>query len=193
MNNGSVNKKRLVIRLVLLALLVVLCFLLYYYGKQHEILLDNKTAEIVGQTYEAAELVRITINGDASKPTVLNAKERTLVKVTGPRYTIKVEIVDKVADRVIKTEERVFNFGKTSSLMISIPAVAEKHRMYIFPCPGPWSRLRLLHPKHHRLRRRRRQKEPPGRKWRPLRSQTELFQQQRDIKKAALRRRPFSI
>ena len=46
MNNGSVNKKRLVIRLVLLALLVVLCFLLYYYGKQHEILLDNKPAEI---------------------------------------------------------------------------------------------------------------------------------------------------
>ena len=136
MNNGSVNKKRLVIRLVLLALLVVLCFLLYYYGKQHEILLDNKTAEIGGQTYEAAELVRITINGDASKPTVLNAKERTLVKVTGPRHTIKVEIVDKVADRVIKTEERVFNFGKTSSLMISIPAVAEKVQDVYLPLPG---------------------------------------------------------
>ncbi|MDD3673813.1 MAG: hypothetical protein PHG70_09880, partial [Synergistaceae bacterium] len=68
MNNGSVNKKRLVIRLILLALLVVLCFLLYYYGKEHEILLDNKTVEINGQSYKAVEFVRITINEDAEKP-----------------------------------------------------------------------------------------------------------------------------
>lgn len=136
MNNGSVNKKRLVIRLILLALLVLLCFFLYYYGKQHEILLDNKTVEINGQSYEAAEFVRITVNGDAAKPIELYAKERDLVKVSGPRHTIKVEIVDEDSDKVIKTEERDFNFGKISSLMISIPAVAEKAPDVYLPLPG---------------------------------------------------------
>jgi len=136
MNNGSVNKKRLVIRLVLLALLVLLCFFLYYYGKEHEILLDNKTVEINGQSYEAAEFVRITVNGDAAKPIELYAKERGLVKVSGPRHTIKVEIVDEDSDKVIKTEERVFDIGKTSSLMISIPAVAEKALDVYLPLPG---------------------------------------------------------
>lgn len=135
MNNGSVNKKRLVIRLVLLVLLVLLCFFLYYYGKEHEILLDNKTVEINGQSYEAAEFVRITINGDTGKAIELYAKERDLVKVNGPKHTIKVEIVDEDTDKVIKTEERVFNFGKISSLMISIPAVAEKAPDVYLPLP----------------------------------------------------------
>lgn len=136
MNNGSVNKKRLVIRLVLLSLLIVFGFFLYYYGKEHEILLDNKTVEINGKSYEAAEFVRITINGDAGKAIELYAKERDVVKVTGPNHTIKVEIVDEDSDKVIKTEERDFNFGKTSSLMISIPAVAEKAPDVYLPLPG---------------------------------------------------------
>ena len=101
MNNGSVNKKRLVIRLVLLSLLIVIGFFLYYYGKEHEILLDNKTVEINGKSYEAAEFVRITINGDAGKAIELYAKERDVVKVTGPNHTIKVEIVDEDSDKVI--------------------------------------------------------------------------------------------
>ena len=136
MNNGSVNKKRLVIRLVLLSLLIVIGFFLYYYGKEHEILLDNKTVEINGKSYEAAEFVRITINGDAGKAIELYAKERDVVKVTGPNHTIKVEIVDEDSDKVIKTEERVFNFGRTSSLMISVPAVAEKAAEVYLPLPG---------------------------------------------------------
>lgn len=136
MNNGSVNKKRLVIRLILLALLVVLCFLLYYYGKEHEILLDNKTVEINGQSYKAVEFVRITINEDAEKPIELYGKERDVVKVSGPSHRIKVEIVDEDSDKVIKTEERDFNFGKISSLMISIPAVAEKAPDVYLPLPG---------------------------------------------------------
>lgn len=136
MNNGSVNKKRLVIRLVLLSFLIVFGFFLYYYGKEHEILLDNKTVEINGKNYEAAEFVRITVNGDAAKQIELYAKERDLVKVTGPKHTIKVEIVDEDSDKVIKTEERVFNFGKTSSLMISVPAVAEKAPDVYLPLPG---------------------------------------------------------
>ena len=42
----NVNKKRLVIRVVLLALIVAFGFLLFYIGKQHEVVLDNKEVEI---------------------------------------------------------------------------------------------------------------------------------------------------
>jgi len=136
MNNGTVNKKRLVIRLVLLALLVALGFLLYYYGKEHEVLLDNKTVNIGGQTYEAAEFVRITVNGDTDKQIELYAKERDMVKVTGPRHTIKVEIVDEDSDEVLRTEERVLDLGKASSVMISVPAVAEKAPDVYLPLPA---------------------------------------------------------
>ncbi len=50
---------------------------------RHEILLDNKTVEINGQSYKAVEFVRITINEDAEKPIELYGKERDVVKVSG--------------------------------------------------------------------------------------------------------------
>ncbi len=136
MNNGPVNKKRRLIRLVLVFALIIMGFLLYYYGKEHEILFDNKTVEINGQSYEAAEFVRITVNGDEMKALELYSNERDLVKVTGPKHAVKVEIIDENTDKVIKSEERIFNFGKTSSLMISVPAVAEKAQDVYLPLPG---------------------------------------------------------
>lgn len=125
MNNGSVNKKRLVIRLVLLALLVLLCFFLYYYGKEHEILLDNKTVEINGQSYAEAEYMLVIINGDEENSTELYPGDRDVVKLTGPKQTIKVQIVDENTEEVKKEVERTFNFGRTPMLMISLPALAE--------------------------------------------------------------------
>lgn len=136
MNNGVVNKKRLVIRLILFSLLIVLSFVLFYFGKEHEILFDNKTVDIDGKTYEAAKYVRVTVDGDENGSLELSAKDRDMVKVKGPKHTIKVEIVDEDTEKVIKTEERVFNFGRTSSFMISVPAVAEKASDVYLPLPG---------------------------------------------------------
>lgn len=136
MNTGAVNKKRLVIRLILFSLLIVLAFLLYYFGKEHEIFLDNKTVDINGKTYEAVKYSRVTVNGDEKGSIELSAEDRDLVKVSGPKHTIKVEIVDEDTEKVIKTEERVFNFGRTSSLMISVPAIAEKAADVYLPLPG---------------------------------------------------------
>ena len=53
----NVNKKRLVIRVVLLALIVAFGFLLFYIGKQHEVLLDNKEVEIAGYDLFGGEML----------------------------------------------------------------------------------------------------------------------------------------
>ena len=136
MESKSANKKRRVIRLILVFALIMIGFLLYYYGKEHEILLDNKTVEINGRSYEAAEFARITVNGDEMKALELYSNERNLVKVAGPKHTFKVEIVDENTEKVIKSEERTFNFGRTSSFMISVPALAEKAQDVYLPLPG---------------------------------------------------------
>lgn len=146
MHIGAVNKKRLVIRLILFFLLVVLSFVLFYFGKEHEILFDNKTVDIDGKSYEAIKYVRVTVNGDEKGSLELAAEDRDMVKVRGPKHTIKVEIVDEDTEKVIKTEERVFNFGKTSSLMISVPAVAEKAAEVYLPLPGNESESPLPDP-----------------------------------------------
>lgn len=140
MKIGAVNKKRLVIRLGLLSVVVAIGFLLFCLGKEHEILLDNKTAEIGGTQYQAAQYVKITINGDEKNSIELYSDERDVVKLSGPAHSVKVEIIDEDTEEVIKSAEKNFNFGRTSSLMISIPAIAENAPDVYLPLPGTMAR-----------------------------------------------------
>jgi|LSQX01.2.fsa_nt_gb hypothetical protein len=130
------NKKRLVIRVVLFFALILLCFALFYAGKEHEIILDNKVAEIEGTIYQPVAFARVTVDGNLRKPIKLNSGERSVVKPVGRNHIIKVEMVDEKTEKVIKSVERKFNFGKISKLMISIPALLEDKPDIYLPLPG---------------------------------------------------------
>lgn len=137
----EVNKKRLVIRVALLVLLIALGFGLRYIGKQHEVLLDNRTAEIDGKSYEQAEYMRIVVNGDEENYIEFYAEDRDVVKLDGPSHKIKVTIMDEDSEQVIKTAEREFNFGTKSAFMISLPALADSAPNVYLPLPGSQQEL----------------------------------------------------
>lgn len=131
-----INKKRLVIRLVLLALIILLGFGLYYIGKEHEILIDNKDVEIAGTSYEAAEYLVVTVNGDEENTIELYKDERDEIRVSGPKHKIKVDILDEDTEEVLKSNEMQFNFGRKNKLMISLPALAEGAPDVYLPHPS---------------------------------------------------------
>ena len=54
----NVNKRRLVIRIALVVLLDLLCFGLYYIGKEHDVYVDNKTVTIDGKEYQEIDTSR---------------------------------------------------------------------------------------------------------------------------------------
>lgn len=132
----QVNKKRLVIRIVLLVLIIASGFGLYYIGKQHEVLLDNKTAEIDGKSYEQAEYMRVVVDGDEENYIEFYAEDRDVVKLDGPSHKIKVTIMDEDSEKVIKTVEREFNLGTQTALMVSLPALAENAPNVYLPLPN---------------------------------------------------------
>ncbi|MCE5201077.1 MAG: hypothetical protein LLF78_00990 [Synergistaceae bacterium] len=134
----NVNRKRLVIRLILIILLVVLGFGLYYIGKEHEVLLDNKTVDIGGKSYEAAKFMVVTVDGKEDKSIELYADDRDVVKVSGPSHKIKVDIVNEDTEQVIKSVERSFNFGTDPKVMISLPALAEDAPDVYLPLPAAY-------------------------------------------------------
>lgn len=136
MSFENINKKRLVIRIALLALIVAFGFFLFYIGKQHEVLLDNKEVEISGKTYTPAEYMVVTINGDEENTLEFYPDDRDVAKLNGPSHTIKVQIVNEETEEVIKTVERSFNFGRTGNLMISLPALAEDAPDVYLPLPN---------------------------------------------------------
>jgi len=135
MTLGDIDRKRFVIRLSLVVFLVALGFGLYYIGKEHEILLDNKTADIGGKTYEAAKYMIVTVDGKEDRSIELYEDDRDIVKVSGPNHKIKVDIVDEETEQVIKTAERSFNFKTAPRLMISMPALAEGATDVCLPLP----------------------------------------------------------
>ena len=110
----NVNKRRLVIRIALVVLLVLLCFGLYYIGKEHDVYVDN---------------------GDEKDSVEYFAGDRDVLKLQGPNHTLKIIVMDEDTEEVIKTVERKLSLGTIPAIMVSMPAIAEEAENIELPLP----------------------------------------------------------
>lgn len=118
-------------RALALILLVALGVWLFYVGREHQVLLDNKAIELEGTTFKALQEVRVSVNG--AEPVELYPRDRDMVKVVGPAFSLRVEIEDPGSDvELVEREVRV-GFGK--DLMLSFPLMAAS-RDFILPPPA---------------------------------------------------------
>ncbi len=131
----NVNKRRLVIRIALVVLLVLLCFGLYYIGKEHDVYVDNKTVTIDGKEYREIEYLALVIDGDEDGSVEYFAGDRDVVKLQGPNHTIKIIVMDEDSEEVIKTVERKLSLGTVPAIMVSMPAIAEEAENAELPLP----------------------------------------------------------
>ena len=132
---AEVNKRRLVIRIALVALLVLLCFVLNYIGKEHDVYIDNKTVMIDGTEYKEMDYIAVSFDGEDDDAVEYFAGDRDIVKLQGPNHTIKIVVMDEDTEEVIKTVERKLELGTIKSLMISLPAIAEEAGNIELPLP----------------------------------------------------------
>lgn len=132
----NINKKRLVIRLALVALLVLLCFVLYYIGKEHEVLLDNKNVTIEGREYQEIPYMSVVVDGDEDKALEFYAGDRDVVKLKGPSHTLKISVINEDTEEVTKTVEYKLSLGSISSTMYSLPAIVESAPNAELPLPN---------------------------------------------------------
>lgn len=131
----NVNKRRLVIRIALVVLLVLLCFGLYYIGKEHDVYVDNKTVTIDGREYQEIEYLALVVNGDEKDSVEYFAGDRDVLKLQGPNHTLKIIVMDEDTEEVIKTVERKLSLGTIPAIMVSMPAIAEEAENIELPLP----------------------------------------------------------
>jgi len=124
---------RILLRTVGLCLLALLSVYLFYFGREHQIFIDNNTIEIDGNRFRALRLVRVTVND--AKTMELMQRERDLVKVVGPSFRFKVEVMDQFGENVEKAIERDLRPGFAKNLMLSLPLIASDRNDYILPPP----------------------------------------------------------
>ncbi len=115
-------------RLIVIAGLIALGFWLFYIGREHRIFLDNKTVN----GYNALEQVNVSLNG--GEIAELTPRDRDMLKVVGPEFELKAEILDGNGETV-STITRKIVIGCSKDIMISLPVLAGGSEDFLVPAP----------------------------------------------------------
>ncbi|MCR4817744.1 MAG: hypothetical protein K5841_02160 [Fretibacterium sp.] len=121
-------------RMVLLALLIALGTWLFYIGREHKIFLDNKSIERDGKNYRALEQVNVSVNG--GEPIELLARDRDVAITVGPKFYLKVEVLDSMGGDVERVIEMPLEPGFDKDMMLSLPLLNAARGDFILPPPG---------------------------------------------------------
>ena len=114
------GKRNLYRTIAVVIILLFACFL-FWIGKGHSLLFDNKDMTANGKSYKAAGTMRVTV--DEQKPVLVKSGKRARLKdpVKGPWHSIKVEILDN--DRnVVDTIEKKFSLSLSDMFLLNLPA-----------------------------------------------------------------------
>ena len=113
-------------RLIIVTGLVALGFWLFYVGREHQILLDNKNVNGL----KALEQVNVSING--GELAELMPGDRDMRKAVGPEFEVKAEILDDNGE-VVSTITKTVKIGCVKNMTISLPALAAGSEDFTLP------------------------------------------------------------
>ena len=120
-------------RIVALCLIVAFSTFLFYIGREHQIFIDNKTIELESESFRALKFITVSVNG--ASPIELMARDRDLVKVVGPSFRFKLEVMDEYGEEVERVIEKELRLDFTKDVMLSMPLMAADRDDYILPPP----------------------------------------------------------
>jgi hypothetical protein len=121
-------------RLAALCLILLLSAWLFYIGREHRVFLDNKTVEAGGETFRALAFVRVSVAGNP--PVELMPRDRDVAAATGPRFTVRAEVMDEFGEEVEKVVEKEIAPGFSGDMMLSLPLLAAGRDDFVLPPPG---------------------------------------------------------
>ncbi len=114
------GKKRLLLRLGVVVAILLIAVWMFFIGKMHTILLDNKTLEAGGQTYKAFQIVEVQV--DKTGFMELAARDRDKVTVKGQGHKVTVRYMDEYYEDIEKTWKFSVPLG-SEMMLLSIPAL----------------------------------------------------------------------
>jgi hypothetical protein len=120
-------------RIAVLCLILMLSAWLFYIGREHQVFLDNRTIETDGQSFRALPFVKVSVAG---KPSIeLMPRDRDVSAAVGPRFTVKVEVMDEFGEEVEKVVEKEITPGFSGDMMLSLPLLAAERDDFVLPPP----------------------------------------------------------
>jgi hypothetical protein len=120
-------------RVVALCFIIAFSTFLFYVGREHQIFIDNKTIELENSSFRALKFIRVSVNDGT--PIELMARDRDLMKVVGPSFRFKLEVLDEYGEEVENIIEKDLRLDFTKDIMLSMPIMAAGREDYILPPP----------------------------------------------------------
>ncbi|MFA5468783.1 MAG: DUF6672 family protein [Sphaerochaetaceae bacterium] len=113
--------KRRLIQLAVVVLVILLGVIMFIVGKEHTILLDNKSVEIDGTTYNAFQIVEVQVaKGETLE---LGPRDRDKAVVMGQRHKLTVTYTDRNFEEHVIVKKFSVPIGE-SMVLISLPVFA---------------------------------------------------------------------
>ncbi len=112
--------KQLFIRIGFVFALILISVGLYYAGKGHTLLLDNKNIEFNGNEYKALSIVEVKI--DRGEEFELMKRDRIKEETSGQRHSITITYTDDNNEEKVLHESFKIKVGEPFYLL-SIPAL----------------------------------------------------------------------
>ncbi|HHU89267.1 MAG TPA: hypothetical protein GXZ38_07950 [Spirochaetales bacterium] len=121
MENKRALLKRRIIQLAVIVLVILLGAVMFVVGKEHTILLDNKSIESGGVTYNAFQVVEVQVDGRDKLE--LGPRDRDKEVVMGQRHKVTVTYFDKYYEEHVVVKKFKVPISQ-KMVLISLPAVA---------------------------------------------------------------------
>lgn len=118
----SIMGKRTIYRLLAIIAIIVIACCLYWQGKGHTILLDNKEISLNGTSYKAAGHVNVSVDGKKEILVKSGSRKKLKGAVSGPWHSITVEVLGE-GNAVTKTIERNFSLSLDDIFLLSLPGL----------------------------------------------------------------------
>jgi len=109
-----------VMRVVAILLVLLLAVMLFFIGKQHTVLLDNKTITVNGEEIKAMKMVEVQV--DKQKPLEFVPRDRDKVDVVRQKHTITVSYTDENWEEIRITRKFTVPLME-DMVIISIPTL----------------------------------------------------------------------
>ncbi|MDO4560716.1 MAG: hypothetical protein Q4C86_07165 [bacterium] len=119
----KIKTRRAVVQAALVIFIVIFACALFYLGKDHDILLDNKDIVLQGKSYPAVPWVTVAADGDEERAAELLPGDRDVLKVSGPEHTVTINVLDEDTEKVIQTIKYNLKLGVKPTVMLSIPGI----------------------------------------------------------------------
>lgn len=112
--------RTLLIRIAVLAAILILSAILFFVGKSHTVLVDNKAVTVAGKEVAALKLVEVSV--DKHGALELTPRDRDKFEVTGQTHTVTVTYTDNAWQE--HTIKRSFTVPLMQDMvMVLVPAL----------------------------------------------------------------------